>query len=151
MKKDWQARGGWFVVAQFALLGFIFFAPDPIPSFEVPTWLAWAFTLTGWGLLIWAAFSLGRNLTPLPHPRDDGTLVTTGVFGVVRHPIYSALMLLAVGSALGRGSWFALTLTVALSVLLEFKSRLEEAKLLERFPTYAAYRSRVKKFVPWVY
>ena len=60
-------------------------------------------------------------------------------------------MLWALAGVFGRGSWVALGFTVALMVLLEFKSRREEAFLLERFPEYAAYRARVKKFVPGVY
>jgi protein-S-isoprenylcysteine O-methyltransferase Ste14 len=147
----WQARGGWFVVAQFVLLGLVFFAPDGFSRFGARAWAAWVFGVAGWALFIWARISLGRNLTAFPRPRDDGTLVTSGAFAFSRHPIYSAVMLWALAGVFGRGSWVALGFTVALMVLLEFKSRREEAFLLERFPEYAAYRARVKKFVPGVY
>ncbi len=151
MTPDWQARGGWFVVAQFALLALVFLSPDLSPRVFVPVLLTWTVTLLGWALLVWAALSLGRNLTPLPQPRDDAKLVTTGAFAFVRHPIYSAIVLIALGGALGRGSPLALAFTVALVTLLEFKSRREERLLLTRFPEYAAYSTRVKKFVPGVY
>jgi protein-S-isoprenylcysteine O-methyltransferase Ste14 len=151
MKRDWSSSGGRFVTAQFALLLLVFFVPELFSRFAFPLWLAWAVIVFGVVLMLVAASGLGRNLTSLPKPRDDGTLVTTGVFGVVRHPIYSALMLIAFGSALARGSVTALAVAVALAVLLEFKSRLEESLLSARFAEYASYRARVKKFVPGVY
>ena len=95
--------------------------------------------------------NLGRNLTPLPKPKADAQLVTSGLFAWIRHPIYSALMLLTFGSSLERGHLIALILSACLAVLLEFKSRREESWLLEQFPEYAAYRSRVKKFLPGIY
>jgi protein-S-isoprenylcysteine O-methyltransferase Ste14 len=48
--------------------------------------------------------SLGRNLTPLPAPRDDGELVTSGIFARVRHPLYASVM------AIGFG-WVLLSIT----------------------------------------
>jgi protein-S-isoprenylcysteine O-methyltransferase Ste14 len=92
-----------------------------------------------------------RYLTPLPKPKTDAQLVTTGIFAWIRHPIYTALMLITFGTSLERGDLIALILSASLVVLLEFKSRREEAWLLEQFSDYAMYRSRVKKFVPGVY
>jgi protein-S-isoprenylcysteine O-methyltransferase Ste14 len=105
----------------------------------------------GFALLIAAGLNLGRNLTPLPKPKDDAQLVTNGIFAWMRHPIYTALMLLTFGSSLERGHLIALILSACLMVLLEFKSRREESWLLEQFPDYAVYRSRVKKFLPGIY
>ncbi len=43
--------------------------------------------------LLWRSlFDLGQNLTPLPHPRHDGQLVQTGIYGLVRHPLYSGVI-----------------------------------------------------------
>ena len=147
----WNARGEVFVIAQFVLLGLIFCLPV-FPAFTFPaSQIGTLFKYLGFVVLVLAGLNLGRNLTPLPKPKSDAQLVTTGIFAWLRHPIYSALMLLTVGAALERGDLIALILSMCLAILLEFKSQREESWLLEQFPEYAAYRSRVKKFLPGVY
>jgi protein-S-isoprenylcysteine O-methyltransferase Ste14 len=149
--RTWNARGELFVIVQFVLLGLIFWSPAfstfAFPASIIGTVLKYA----GFALLVWAGLNLGRNLTPLPKPKRDAQLVTSGLFAWMRHPIYTALMLLTFGSSLERGSLIALILSACLAVLLEFKSRREESWLLEQFPDYAAYRLRVKKFFPGIY
>jgi protein-S-isoprenylcysteine O-methyltransferase Ste14 len=148
---SWNARGELFVIAQFVLLGFIFWLPA-FPAFAFPaSMIGTVLKYAGFALLIWAGLNLGQNLTPLPKPKSDAQLVITGLFAWMRHPIYSALMLLTFGSSLERGHLLALILSACLAILLEFKSRREESWLLEQFSDYAAYRSRVKKFFPGVY
>ena len=94
---------------------------------------------------------LGHSLTPFPQPLEHGRLHVDGVYRRVRHPIYGGLILLALGWSVIT-SPLALALTVVLVVLFEVKSRLEESMLAERFPDYAAYRTRVRwRFVPGVH
>jgi protein-S-isoprenylcysteine O-methyltransferase Ste14 len=147
----WNARGEFFVIGQFVLLGLIFLLPV-FPMFAFPTSsIGTVLKYLGFALLVLAGLNLGRNLTPLPKPKSDARLVTTGIFAWMRHPIYTALMLLTFGTALERGDMITLILSTCLTVLLEFKSRREEIWLLEQFPEYAAYRVRVKKFLPGIY
>jgi protein-S-isoprenylcysteine O-methyltransferase Ste14 len=149
--RTWNARGELFVIVQFVLLGLIFWLPA-FPTFAFPaSVIGTVLKNAGLALVIWAGLNLGRNLTPLPKPKSDAQLVVSGLFAWMRHPIYTALMLLTFGSSLERGHLIALILSACLAVLLEFKSRREEAWLLEQFSEYAAYRSRVKKFFPGVY
>jgi protein-S-isoprenylcysteine O-methyltransferase Ste14 len=147
----WNARGEFFVIAQFVLLGLIFWLPIfsafAFPASSIGTILKYL----GFALLVLAGLNLGRNLTPLPKPKIDAQLVTTGIFARMRHPIYTALMLITFGTSLERGDLIALILSACLVVLLEFKSRREEIWLLEQFSDYAAYRVRVKKFLPGIY
>ena len=105
------------------------------------------------GLLIGVtgAVGLASSFTVMPRPRDDGGLVTTGIYRFVRNPIYSGLILAMVGASLGSGSWVALALSVALGVLLDLKTRREEVFLRERFPGYGAYAARTRKFIPGIY
>jgi protein-S-isoprenylcysteine O-methyltransferase Ste14 len=78
-------------------------------------------------------------------------LVTTGIYGVMRHPIYAGLICVAVGWGVATYSLFAELLTAVLIVVLDLKSRREEMWLRERFPEYAAYAARTKRFIPGVY
>jgi protein-S-isoprenylcysteine O-methyltransferase Ste14 len=147
----WNARGEFFVIVQFVLLGLIFWLPV-FPAFAFPaSSFGTVLKYLGIVLLIGAGLNLGRNLTPLPKPKADAQLVTTGIFARMRHPIYTALMLITFGTAFERGDLIALILSAYLAALLEFKSQREETWLLEQFPGYATYRLRVKKFIPGIY
>lgn len=93
----------------------------------------------------------GRDaLTPLPFPRDDAALVETGVYGIVRHPIYWGTIIGAVGWGLLTASPAALVMAVALFAFFDLKSRREEAWLERRFPGYPAYRARTPRLIPWL-
>jgi protein-S-isoprenylcysteine O-methyltransferase Ste14 len=93
---------------------------------------------------------LGSNLTPLPHPRDQADLVVTGVYGLVRHPIYGGLIIGAVGWGLLTASPAALLAAFALWGFFELKSRREEAWLDARYADYPAYRARTRRLIPWI-
>lgn len=107
--------------------------------------------IAGVGLLLAATHRLGRSLTALPAPKPDSTLVTTGPYGLVRHPIYAAAILLAVGLALVVNGTLTLLYGAVLIWLLDRKATREERWLAERYPDYPAYRNRVRKLIPFLY
>lgn len=107
--------------------------------------------IAGQFLFIPGLVGLGQSLTPFPRPLEHGRLEVGGVFRRVRHPIYGGLILIALGWSVIT-SPLALVFAVALVLLLEAKSRLEESMLEQRFPEYGAYRQRVRwRFVPGVH
>jgi protein-S-isoprenylcysteine O-methyltransferase Ste14 len=106
--------------------------------------------LAGLILAVRGIVDLGGALTPLPHPRDGADLVEHGVYRMVRHPIYGGLIVASLGWALVRASVAALALTAVLWAFFHLKSTREEAWLTGRFAGYAAYRSRTKRFIPWL-
>jgi protein-S-isoprenylcysteine O-methyltransferase Ste14 len=101
-------------------------------------------------LVAWSSRLLGKGLTPLPRPVREGALVETGPYRVVRHPIYSGLLVLASGLSLAF-SPLALVPTALLAVLFALKAAVEERFLSEAYPAYEAYaertRSRLVQFV----
>ena len=153
------ARGEWYVVAQGALLGLLAVGPrstGALPAWPAglvgpATWAGRALLVLGAVLALAAVLRLGRNLTPLPHPKDDGVLVDSGPYAWVRHPIYSGLILGGFGWALLQQGWLTLLWAVLLLVFFDIKSRREERWLLARFPAYADYRRRVRKLLPFIY
>lgn len=116
------------------------------------TVLGLALMLAGAALAIGGVLRLGSNLTPLPYPRDCSSLVESGAYAIVRHPIYSGLILGALGWALRVHGPLTLLYALALFAFFDVKSRLEERWLAEKFgDQYEAYRRRVRKLIPWLY
>jgi protein-S-isoprenylcysteine O-methyltransferase Ste14 len=152
-------RGEWFVLAQIVLIGLVFLGPRTL--FGQPSWpfpfphalpvAGFVLMACGGALFFAGAFNLGRNLTPLPYPKDDDELIQSGAYALVRHPMYGGGLILALGWALSVQSWLTLLYVLALFVFLDVKSRREEKWLAEKFPEYAAYKRRVRKFVPFVW
>ncbi len=153
------ARGEWLVVAQILLIALVFIGPRtwpglvpwPPPLARVCRLLGPALMVAGGALLVAGALRIGRGLTPLPYPKDDGALVQTGPFALVRHPMYGGGLGLALGWALFVHGWLTLGYVALLFAFLDFKSRREERWLAEKFPEYAAYRRRVRRLIPFVY
>lgn len=154
------SRGEGWVVGQAALIGLVGVLGLPGLA-DLPPASAWRSVLLVLGLLLLTGGlalgtsgvrDLGRaNLTALPRPRAEGTLVEAGVYRHLRHPLYAAVMLVGLGWALAAASVPAMVAASALVGWLDLKSRREEAWLLARFPGYAAYRDRTSRFVPGMY
>jgi protein-S-isoprenylcysteine O-methyltransferase Ste14 len=111
------------------------------------------FILAGLVLLALAAVALVRvhSTTVFPRPREAAAVAETGVYHSVRHPVYGAVLLMAVGWSLAE-SPLGLIPTVLLAVVFDLKARVEEAWLEESQPAYARYReSTPRRFVPGVY
>jgi protein-S-isoprenylcysteine O-methyltransferase Ste14 len=109
--------------------------------------------LGGLGLIAWASVRLDRGgaFSALPRPLATGSLVRSGPYRFVRHPIYVGLILAGLGAGLIRVSLLVGVLAVGLAIVLDLKRRREEAWLLRRYPDYATYRGETKAFVPFVY
>jgi protein-S-isoprenylcysteine O-methyltransferase Ste14 len=95
--------------------------------------------------------TLGSSLSPLPAPMPSAELVERGIYRFIRHPIYTGLIVAALGGSIYTVSPLALGLTALLAVVLDLKSRREEVWLRERFPGYKAYAARTRKFIPGIY
>ena len=154
VKNNFLERGGLWVVGQFLLIILALLAG----IFWTAEWGKGAFRALGWFFIVAGAFcgvsgvlALGRNLTPFPEPSAKAELVTRGIYGWIRHPLYTAVGCEGIGWGLVRGSLPALLFAGLLLVLLVRKARREEAHLAKSFPEYQGYARRVKGFIPWLY
>ncbi|MGB1250448.1 MAG: methyltransferase family protein [Candidatus Promineifilaceae bacterium] len=154
----WIDKGGSYVVVQFMLFAAIYFAPGTVLGAWGAFWdgfgRIFGSILIMYGLLMlsFGTINLGRNLQAEPHPKENATLVTSGAYRVVRHPIYSGIIIGWIGW--GLFSQAELTALLALMLLLPFfdiKTRREERMLAAKFPAYAAYQTQVRKLIPFVY
>ncbi|MGZ5299911.1 MAG: methyltransferase family protein [Actinomycetota bacterium] len=139
-----------FVAAQAVLLVAIVATPrgDDWARTRSLEAVATAAVAVGLVLGLWAALKLGRGLTPSPLPNGAVDLVTRGPYRWVRHPMYTAVMLIAAGVAIRSGSFLVVAEAVALAVLFNVKARWEERRLIESFPGYPGYRKATGRFVP---
>ena len=85
-----------------------------------------------------------------PEPGERATLCETGIYGLIRHPMYAGLLLAFAMFALGGGVW-AVAAWLGLLVVLLTKLSIEERLWSRRDPAYAAYRARTKRLVPGVW
>ncbi len=154
------SRGEWYVVGQVAFFVVIIFGPrtwpgGPLLSWPFPrAWSVAAVVLAVCGAML--LFSGGRwlgpkNLTALPKPRAEGTLVDTGPFAIVRHPIYGGGFLMFLGWTIWLRGPLTLAYLALFFVFIDVKSSREERWLLEKFPGYRDYQARVRKLIPFVY
>lgn len=106
----------------------------------------------GLALLVVAAVQLRTSLTPFPSPKEGQQLTTTGVFALVRHPMYGGGILIALGWTMIFASVVGLGVTLLLAIFADLKARREEVWLSESFVGYEAYRGRTpRSLVPFVY
>jgi protein-S-isoprenylcysteine O-methyltransferase Ste14 len=141
-------KGKRLVFLQFALIIVLAIFPD---SATVAPWLNIAGTVLiaiGLVLLFTGFRGLGKSLTANPVPNADGVLVTTGIYSIVRHPIYLGLLIITFGLVISSGVWAQIIVWVALAVLLTYKMRWEEVLLSKKYKGYAQYMSKVPALIP---
>ena len=152
-------RGEWYVFAQVALFVLVVFGPRTWSG-----WPMWTFPDTQFGsigsgvlllmgvcLVVAGIFELGANLTAVPYPKEQATLVETGPYQLVRHPMYSGAIFMAFGWAFWVHGWLTIGYALILFVFFDVKSGREEQWLKETFSGYVAYQKRVRKLIPFVY
>jgi protein-S-isoprenylcysteine O-methyltransferase Ste14 len=145
---------GWVIAQAVAIVAILVTGiagpawPDTVDAFLIPVGIALAGA--GIALLVAGIASLGNSVSPYPRPHEGSDLRDRGAYRFVRHPIYGGLLLTGLGWAV-IASPVALVPVAALALVFELKARVEESMLSERFPGYAAYRSRVRwRFVPGI-
>ena len=104
----------------------------------------------GLGFAVWARVHIGRNWgTPMTQ-KDEPELVTSGPYRLVRHPIYSGVLVAGIGTAVAL-SWVWLAAVVLGGIYFVYSATVEEHYLGEQFPNdYPRYKRSTKMLVPFV-
>ena len=100
---------------------------------------------------IWARLHIGRNWGAPMTQKDEPELVTSGPYHLVRHPIYSGILVAGAGTAVAL-NWLWLTAVALAGVYFFYSATVEERYLTQQFPDdYPAYRRSTKMLVPFMF
>jgi len=155
-----EDRGNRWVLAAFGvislLLGYVPAYSDRLDFWtidgEVVRWLGVVLFAAGGALRMWPVFVLGHRFSGLVAIQRGHTLVTHGVYGVIRHPSYLGFLVGSLGWALAFRSGLGVLLTALLIPPLLARINAEERLLRSHFgDAYDAYRSRTSRLIPGLY
>lgn len=142
------AIGRLLVALQFGLLaGLLALTPRSALLQPAPIVL-W---LLGIAIGLWAVWcNRPDNFNIHPMPKTGAVFVRNGPYRWIRHPMYTAVLLVGAGCAWASGTLFAWGLWIALATVLFAKATLEERWMAQAHRGYDAYRARTRRFLPWI-
>ncbi|MBL9186149.1 MAG: isoprenylcysteine carboxylmethyltransferase family protein [Opitutaceae bacterium] len=151
----WFWIATWLVTPVLALTCVAFLVQPRWVDFarlDAPAWLRGLGAPVGGAgaaLFAWMFRHLGLNVTSTSVPRAEATLVTSGPYRWVRHPMYAATLLLVIAVTLLTANTVVLASGLAMFALLAARSRVEEQRLIGKFgDAYRAYQARTGRFLP---
>jgi protein-S-isoprenylcysteine O-methyltransferase Ste14 len=155
-----EDRGNRWVLGAFGVIGLLSaFLPAYTDRLGFLTidgntvrWPGAVLCIAGGCLRMWPVFLLGRRFSGLVAIQPGHELLTTGLYGVVRHPSYLGLLVNMLGCALAFRSWVGVLLAALTLPPLLARIRAEEALLASQFGAqYEAYRARTARLIPGLY
>ena len=155
-----EDRGNRWVLVAFAVIGVLAaWLPAYLDRKDIWTiggdtvrWTGVFLFIAGGVLRLWPVFVLGRRFSGLVAIQPGHTLVTTGVYTVIRHPSYLGLLINELGWALAFRSMAGVLLTALTIVPIIARIQAEEILLRSEFGAdYDAYRSQTSRLVPGIY
>ena len=145
------------VLAVIGFISVIAFVINPnwlaFASLSFPVWLRWvgiAVAMAGFALLQWAQVTLGKSWSDTSRMMKEQTLITSGPYQFIRHPIYTAFVLILGSALLIAANWFIGLAWLGMTVL-EVASRVgfEESLMLEYFgDQYREYMKKTGRLLP---
>jgi len=151
---NFTLRKGFGIPFILALFAYMFYPPLlSWAAIDLPAWAQWigvVLSLSVVPLILWIQHALGLNFSTTLHVREEHTLVTSGPYERVRHPMYTVLFLQAVGFLLlTRNLLIGGVYLAALIIVVVSRINNEEKAMLEKFgDEYHEYMQRTGRFLP---
>lgn len=109
-----------------------------------------ALAVFGIAIAFYARYYLGREWSPIPSVKEGHQLVTNGPYKIIRHPIYTGVLLAMAGTAIVSPVW-VIVLILFVGIFLN-RVRVEEGLMTTQFPNeYPAYKARTWRLIPYVF
>jgi protein-S-isoprenylcysteine O-methyltransferase Ste14 len=116
-------------------------------------WICVAFIAIGFAFCWWGRIYLGPLWSGNVTRKDDHRVVDTGPYAIVRHPIYTGVLIAVLATCVAKGTVWGIVGAVIIAIGLWMKARLEEHWLSKELDpgSYHEYRRRVSMLVPWIF
>jgi len=122
-----------------------------LPHTKSSAWTGVFLCVSGLVFAIWARVILGRNWSGVVTLKEGHELIERGPYRIVRHPIYTGILVMFAGTAIAIGYFGGFIGLLLLFVSFWIKLKREEDLMLKHFPDkYAAYQRRVKRIIPFL-
>jgi len=160
VKRTVERSLGWGRLLTLGLVIAVIVGSRGFPGLQQRLWprtvavgaLAALLTTAGLAVALWARATLGTNWSGMITFKEGHELIQRGPYAHVRHPIYSGLLLMGLGTAIASArarSFLAFGLWLA---VLAIKAHYEEQLMIRHFPdAYATYRQRVRALIPGIW
>jgi protein-S-isoprenylcysteine O-methyltransferase Ste14 len=149
-----KSQGNYWVAGQFAFFALyalcLIFAPAKRCDW---VWLPGVLLLAAGHTIMAVAFVTYSKVSQSrmrvsPEPNPKASLVDVGIYGKIRHPMYTGGLLAAFGGALIHGSLWTLGVTMIMALFFRFKALFEERELAKQYRDYDRYCERTGRFLP---
>ena len=94
--------------------------------------------------IIFSLKELGKSISPMPRPKQNSKLITSGIYTILRHPMYYSLIVISIGFFMKSFTIYNLILTILLMFIISNKIKIEEEHLTKKFIKYNSYKKEVK-------
>ena len=95
-------------------------------------------------IILFSAKDLGKSLSPMPRPKENSKLITSGIYRLFRHPMYYSLIIISFSFFIKSLTIYNLILSILLTFIITNKIKIEEEYLIRKFNNYTLYKKEIK-------
>ena len=95
-------------------------------------------------IIVFSVKELWKSLSPMPRPKENSKLITSGIYRLFRHPMYYSLIIISFSFFLKSLTIYSLMLSILLTFIISNKIKIEEEYLTKKFHNYISYKNEVK-------
>jgi len=95
-------------------------------------------------IIVFSVKELWKSLSPMPRPKENSKLITSGIYRLFRHPMYYSLIIISFSFFIKSLTIYNLILSILLTFIISNKIKIEEEYLIKRFHNYTLYKNEVK-------
>ena len=95
-------------------------------------------------IIVFSVKELWKSLSPMPRPKENSKLITSGIYRLFRHPMYYSLIIISFSFFIKSLTIYNLILSILLTFIISNKIKIEEEYLIKKFHNYTLYKNEVK-------
>ena len=144
-KKDVLLVISQFIIIALHFIKFNLFNQKLIQGeFHTINYVSYFFITLALIIIVFSAKDLGKSLSPMPRPKENSKLITSGIYRLFRHPMYYSLIIMSFSFFLNSLTIYSLILSILLTFIISNKIKIEEEYLTNKFHNYTSYKNEVK-------